>query len=163
MMEVVTGPIAIMLVGYVVLMIAIAFLVQPTRMRLVATIDEMLSEDRWNDADRARLFKLRDNSMSFLVGLIVPIAVLSVIIDDLLGRVGHHDDELSRDPRYAQCVWRFFASLAAANPLAAVVSISLMIVSIVVGLAFRHKPTKELVDEAVEEPTLRALDRFSPA
>lgn len=163
--QILTSPIAMLLLGYALAMVVLALLIQPTRLKLIASIDAMLVEERWSDEQRGSLYALRDHSMSFLIGLLVPVAVVSVILDDILGRDSDlsHGDELSRDPRYIGCVWRFFLSLAAANPLAALASISLMLVSFVIGLAFKRKPARALADEAVEEPTLRALGRFQPA
>lgn len=161
--EIITGPIAIALVAYAVGMIALAFLVQPVRLSLVATIDEMLNEPKWNEEQRKQLFNLRDHSMSFLIGLLIPIAVVSVMADEVLGRSEERapsEEELMADARYPDLVWKFFVSLAAANPIAAVASVLLMIISAVVALAFRRKPARSIVDETIEEPTLRALGRF---
>ena len=161
--QILTGPVAIMLVGYALGMISLAFAVQPMRLAMVRSIDDMLSETNWTKQQRERLFMLRDHNMSFMVGLIVPLAAVGMIIDELLNRNGGHDDDrLDRDPRYAKNVMRFFASVAAANPLAALASVSFMVISVLIGLAFqKNKSARTVVDEAIEEPTLRALERFS--
>lgn len=161
-LEILTGPIAVVLAAYAVGMIALAFAIQPLRMKLVETIDEMVAEPGWSDSDREQLFTLRDYNMSFLVGLLLPVAAIGAIADTILnGEKAEEPKGLDADPRYAQCVWRFFASVAAANPIAAIVSIVLMIVLLVISLAFKHKSPRTLVDEAVEEPTLRALGRVA--
>lgn len=159
--QILTGPIAIMLVGYALGMIALAFAVQPMRHAMVRSLDEMLTETKWNKHEREHLYMLRDHSMSFLIGLLVPLAAVGMISDELLNRSDDHDsDRLAQDPRHAKNVLRFFASVAAANPLAAIVSVSFMVVSILIGLAFQKKSARSVVDEAIEEPTLRALERF---
>lgn len=163
--DVLTSSLAVALAAYVLAMIMPAFLVQPLRVKPVGSIHAMLAEHVRSDEQRGNLYTLRDHSMSFLVGPLVPVAVVSVIVDDVLGREPDQpeDDELARDPRCVRCVLRFFVSLAAANPLAAIVSLSLMAGSFVISLATKRKPARALVGQAVEEPTLRALGRFQPA
>lgn len=158
--EILTGPIALMLIGYVVFMVAVSYAVQPLREQLVLLSEDMLDDGRWSDTQRDEINLMVGASMSFRVGLIMPFAVLSLLIDTLLDRkpvASKEQAELEADPRFEAMTWRFFVSAAAANPLAAVPTVALMIVAIVSGLAFARRSPRSVVETAVEEPMIRVL------
>lgn len=158
--EILTGPIALMLIGYVVLMVALSYVVQPLRESMVLLSEEMLDDTKWTDGQRDEINLIIGASMSFRIGLIMPLAVLSMLVDTLLDRKPVPTEEqaqLEADPRFDAVMWRFFVSAAAANPLAAVPTIGLMAVSIVFGLAFARRSPRSVVETTVEEPMIRAL------
>jgi hypothetical protein len=163
--DILTGPIALMLIGYVVVMVALSYAVQPLRERLVILSEQMLDETHWSDAQRDEIELMVTASMSFRVGLIMPIAVASIMADTILDRkvapVGEQA-ELEKDPRFEAMTWRFFVSAAAANPLAAIPTVALMLVSIIVGLAFAKRSSRSVVETTVEEPMIRVLSSVAP-
>lgn len=143
--------------GYGVVLIGLAIVVHPLRRSMMIIAENMLADQPISDHTRARVNQLLDTCMSFRVGLILPLAVIGVVIDDLLHRMTPPSTE--NDARYHALVKRYFVSILAANPIAALISIPLMLFSFLVHVLRGD----ESIREAVEEPVVRASSAILPA
>lgn len=154
-------PLGVALLGYVVVAAVLALVVHPLRVHMVSVAEKMLAEGRWNAEERAKINQLLDTCMSFRVGLAMILAVVAVTAEDLLGReraVPKARIRLVADPRFHVLLRLYFLSALAANPLATLVVVPLMIVSGVV-----EKLTGGSINQVVEEPSLRAAASIPPA
>jgi uncharacterized membrane protein (DUF441 family) len=148
------SPLAVALIGYVILVTALALAAHPMRIRMVELVEDILAEPQWNAAERLRLNQLLDTCMSFRVGLMVVVAALSVIVDVALGRVEEppaSTARLRKDARYHSIVVRYFVSVLAANPIAAVAAVPLMIMALIA-----EQMIGGTMRAAVEEAALKA-------
>lgn len=161
MNDVLANPIFLALIAYVVVMVGLLYLIHPVRMKLVEIVEEMLAEPRWNDEQREYLTNTADHCMSFATGLLLPFGILSIMLDDLLRRDTTSESmrELDADPRAAQIAWRFVLSVAAANPLAALLAFPLFVASLFLRVIMAGRPAKSAWENTLEESALRALGR----
>jgi hypothetical protein len=149
-------PLAMALLGYAVLVAMLALALHPLRKRMFRTAESILAEGQWSADERARVNHLMDTCMSFRVGAIMPIAVISVILDDLLRREVRSTKSrtrLHRDHRFHQVIAIYLLSVMAANPLASAVTLPLLVLSAIIDKLMGQATVREVV----EEPTLRAL------
>jgi hypothetical protein len=152
--DILTSPVAFALTLYVVVAILLNQLAHPIRLKLVDSAEEFLREKKWNAQQRDELNLLLDTCMSFRVGLLVPVGVVSIVIDETLRRpieCSPSQIELSNDPRFDSLLGRYFVSIAAANPIAAVVSVILMALGMIITVPFGAS-----IRSLMEWPVLRA-------
>lgn len=98
---------------------------------------------------------LLDTCMSFRVGLLLPFAILSVMADDVLG-INQPDDSSDGDERLHRLAGLYSLSVLAANPLAALINVPLLIVGLCVHLAFSRESPFEAAEESVEKAVGKA-------
>lgn len=154
-------PVLLAMALYVVVLIVGLYLVEPVRSRLIDEAEEMLNDDHWTDDQRRDVIMLVDRRASFAVGLLLPLAVLSVALDIVLGRLGEipAEDTLLNDARYHSLLDKFVLSICAANPIAAFVTVALTIALapfLILGMA-KISYTREMVDR----PAYRAVSSFA--
>lgn len=144
--------------AYGALVLGLAVLLQPLRREMVRIAEAMLADNKVNAESRRRINQLLDTCISFRVGLTLPFAIIGVIIDDMTHRVPP-PPKIAQDPRYHAIVKRYFLSILGVNPLAAMISIPLIAISLVA-----HKlKGADSFREAVEEPVVRASGAIVPA
>lgn len=159
--EILTSPIALMLIGYAVLQVAATALVDPVRHRMVANAESMLAEKRWSKHQREEINLILDASMAFRVGFVIWLGVLSLMVDIALRRTVKPQPwqrELMDDKRFDALVHDFALSSAAANPIAAVGTAILMTCALLLAAVAQRLPSRQIINEVVEEPMLRALE-----
>lgn len=157
--DILLSPIAFALVGYVVIAIVLAIAVRPLRLQLVDVVEAMLDEKHWTERQRVSLNSLVDHSMSFCAGLALPLAVISVTIDEILNRpivIRETEQALHDDPRFDHAMRLFIVSLAAANPLAALLTMVLLVPSMLLTSLVKAAERRPNVIDMVEVSALRA-------
>lgn len=138
--------------AYGILVIGSTLLAWPIRRDMVALAEDILKEHKWNEEERETVNFVLDSCMSFAMGLALPIAIVAATFDTLLGKKTE-TTRLDNDPRFGALTWRYFVSILAANPLAALVTLPLMVVSFAVFAACDGASAPL---HAVEEPLKRA-------
>lgn len=159
--EILTSPIALMLIGYALVQVVATALVDPVRHRMVANAEAMLAEERWSEQQREEINILLDASMAFRVGFIIWLGVLSLTVDIALRRTTKPETwqrELMDDERFDALLHDFAISSAAANPFAAVGTAFLMGCALILAAIVQRLPSRQIINEVVEEPMLRALE-----
>ncbi len=152
--QILTGPFALALLAYIVLVATLAFAVHPMRREMILLGEELLADPALKPRHRDAINLLMDTCMSFRVGLLLPVAVLSVLADEVLKREVHvpGDDSLMNDPRFDRFLTRHILSIAAINPIATAIAMVLMIPTVAYSFAIGRDRTRAIV----EEPLLRA-------
>jgi hypothetical protein len=159
--SVLASPITWLIVGYFALVLLLAVAVHPLRRRMVALGEEILHQQGTSNEKRARINGVLDRSMSFWTAWLLPLAILNVLIDATLGRVRVEPAQVHRHDKMSELVNLSFLSMFAANPIAAVISIPLMAIGVVVFVVLAKNNRIPLRD-AAEEPILRAAAALSP-
>lgn len=139
------------LLGYAAFVVVVQLALQPLRLQMVDLAEEMLAEGHWNKDQRDRLTLLVDHCASLSFSLVLPVAFVVSILIDIIGvhqPLTPSRKRLVADPRYQTLLRRFFISLLGANPIAAVVTIPLMAINMLVQ-AVRSRKGYQL---AIEEP-----------
>jgi len=131
------NPISVALAAYIAIAILLALVTQPVRLRMVDLGNELLADGRTPGPLKAEVLYLMRRSMSMRVAALVPVALLSSMLDDILGREVAEDDGALDDPRFEGFLIRYLASILACNPLLAIVSILLAPISMVVHAVMR--------------------------
>jgi hypothetical protein len=137
---------------YGVILVGLAVLVRPLRYQIVDIGEAILADPNVREAGRERVNRLLDTCMSFRVGLLIPVAAIGVIIDDILRR-DQPQTPLQTDYRFHELLWRYFVSILAANPVMALVTVPLIIVC---SIAHQLLRGDDGLRGAVEEPVIRA-------
>lgn len=148
------SPLGMCLVGYGVVMIALAIAIYPIRKNMFSLSEELLRLKNLTESDKLKINLLLDSSMSFRIGMIVPIAVIGVISDRIIGIKPQIKTSVTllNEKRYHKIIVMYFLSILVANPLAALITIPLVFLSIVTDKLIG----KTTVRESVEEPIVRA-------
>lgn len=146
--------ILLMAAAYPAVMIALVKLVQPCRRELFQLGETLLSDRRLKPEERKRITHMLDSAFAFRVCVLLPVAALSVMLDEILRRPVDRGlgDWLERDVRYHRMMALYFVSVAAANPFGAIIALPFMVSAFVVSV-FMGLPA---VAAAVEAPLLRA-------
>lgn len=155
--EMIDNPIiliAAIFAGYGILLVGLALLVGPMRRDIAVRAEALLADPSTKPESRERVNMLVDTCMSFHVGLILPVAAFGVLFDELLRRPRPKAHPLHDDPRYLALVGRYFASILAANPLAAIVSVPVIVFCALIGRAFGQESFKEGVEEPLERASV---------
>jgi hypothetical protein len=152
-----SSPVVLALVGYAGLVLMLAVLAQPMRLRMVAIAESILSEPHWNKAQRDEVNSLLDTMDCLKTAIIFPLAVVMSTIVVVFGLELPRDkaiERLAKDDRFHQLAGRYFLSLLAANPLAAVVTIPLIVISAPLCAFFGNK--SGTFKDVVEAPVFKA-------
>lgn len=147
------NPVAAILMGYALSLVALAYLVQPLRRQLVLIGEQIITDPGCTTGDRERANRMMDNCMSFKVGLVLPFAAIAVMLDVFLKKDGGDSHEPA-DPRLHQMMIPYFASVLAANPIFALLALPLIAAGVLVSLAKGTVRPREVA----EEPVLRASE-----
>jgi hypothetical protein len=155
-------PLGIFLFGYAGLITVLAVLVQPMRLRMTEISNTLLATPGLKPAMREKVNGLIDTCMSFRVGLILPIAIVSVITDEILegDSCKPQTHQLSDNSEYHKMLLMYLVSILVANPIMSFVNVPLLIFGAIV-----HSITdgwKEAVD-GVELPVLKAATNVAIA
>ncbi|MEZ5654450.1 MAG: hypothetical protein R3E04_00950 [Sphingobium sp.] len=156
------NPLMLALVGYLVVAASLTILVQPLRIEMVETIEDLLSEPGFTKIDQAQLERLARNCMSFFVALVLPLAIGSTIVEYLTGNrldTGREASaKLRRDPRFHRVLRIYFVSILASSPILGIISS----VFIAVSLALRFLTKGDGVQQAMESPVIKAVQTHRP-
>jgi hypothetical protein len=149
-----SSPLGICLVGYGLLMIAIAIAIYPIRKNMFSLSEDLLKLKNLTESDKRKINLLLDSCMSFRIGVIVPIAIIGVISDRIVGvkPVTKSSSVLLDDQRYHKIIVMYFLSILAANPLVGLITVPLVFVSVLTDTLIG----RTTVRESVEEPIIRA-------
>lgn len=147
------SPLGLSVMGYSALMIVLAIVVYPLRRKMFSLAEELIGSGKLDQSGRAELNMLLDDCMSFRMGLLLPIAIIASIADDIIGRKFeiNIDKALLEEQKFHHIILIYIISILAANPIAAFFSIPLAAISILVNLIFG----KNTLTDAVEEPVIR--------
>ena len=159
------APVILLMAGYLAVVAILAFVAHPLRRRMIEIAEEMLAEPSLAPVNRDRINHLLDTCMSFRVGLRLPFAILSQIIDDFLRLPLHRSPsqkELMKDERYTQLLGRYSLSVLAANPLAAIATSILIIPGAIIHVVMRGTNQRDGIRRTVEQPVLAASAIVDP-
>jgi len=146
--------------GYVAVLVVLACALHPLRVGMFMIAKELLAEPQWEEHEREDVRRLLGTSFSFRVGLVLPAAFVGSAMDTLLGRDTAFPREYQRlgnDPRYHKIVERYFASVLAANPLVAPVTIVLMVGDWLLDVLKGERRLRQ----SLEEPVRRASESMA--
>ena len=148
------SPLGMCLVGYGVIMIALAIAIYPIRKNMFSLAEELLKLKSLTESDKRKINLLLDSCMSFRIGMMVPIAIIGVISDRVIGikMPDKASTQLLNEEKYHKIIAMYFLSILVANPLAGLITLPLVFVSILTDKLIG----KTTVRESVEEPIVRA-------
>ncbi|MPT48028.1 MAG: hypothetical protein E2598_06355 [Sphingobium sp.] len=147
-------PILAVMVAYVVISIAAQMAAYPYRKRLLDIAHDFQNDKRASAEDVKRIDGALDISMSWTVGIILPIAIVSVFTDIILNRTETKKSWIDKDPRISEFVKCLVISVFAANIIMAVINI--IILSITLPIAFISQISWKTV---LRGSTFRAANR----
>lgn len=143
------------LIGYAALVVVLALILQPMRLRMIDTAEEMLAERHWNKDQRENINDLLDSCASIGASIALPVALVISIFAETLRLEPEQPIWLKRlgeDERFHALLNRYFVSLLGANPLIAMVTVPLMVLNVVVAAVVRSSTLRS----AIEEPILKS-------
>jgi hypothetical protein len=149
---------------YALVHIGLNLAMRRARIEMVELAEQILADPAVSDAGKYEVNHVLDTCMSFKVGAIVPIAVIGVFIDEVRG-APEPADEFAGDTRFTRLLLLYYASVLAANPLLAIVSIPIALVGTFItatigSLGDTAKSTMhERVVTAFEAPLLKASEQ----
>ena len=141
---------------YACIHVGAALALRGTRLEMVRIAESILCDPNVSDRDKDRIDHLLDTSMSFKVVALIPIAVVAVIIDCILGRV--ESEPANDDPRFIKVSLRYFVSVVGSNPLLGVIAVAFILVGGIAVLicARDDEARREHLASWIEAPAFRA-------
>lgn len=123
------------MVGFCVAQLATIPLLRRTRIELVDIAEEMLADDSLSEASRLEINNLLDTAMSFRVGILIPVAQILFCIHMVMRVPDEPDDQVSAHPKFNDLMLRYVLSNAGNNLPAGIVTLLLMPLVWMVGIA----------------------------
>jgi hypothetical protein len=150
-----TSPVVLVLLGYAGLVVALAFALQPMRLRMIRLGEALLAERRWNRAQKEEINDLLDTMDSLKQAIVFPIAI---VVGTGMVVFGHEIprnkdlEQLAKNEAFDELTTLYFLSLLGANPLVALITIPLIIICVPIMLV----AGRGTFMETVEKPVLHA-------
>lgn len=158
--SILSSPLGLVVIVYFTAAIVGALLVHPMRRGMVRLARDLLDEERWSDDQRAAINLLIDTCMSFRVGVLIPIAAINMVGDELLERKVSVHAEMERlwaEPRYHSLFSRYVVSIFVANLFAGAVSLVLVpIAGGICAMIRSHRSQGGSLRSVIEESVYRA-------
>jgi hypothetical protein len=158
------SPLGILLLGYAAVAALLTIAAHPLRVLLVQRVEEMLAEPKWDEHEREELNFVLDTCAAFRVGPIVVIVFLEMILRAIVGVEHKRENErLLDDDRFGRIVALYLLSVGAANPVAAIVAIPLVMILVVVSALFARDHVKVIAEESAVRVAHSASTRLRVA
>jgi hypothetical protein len=150
-----TSPVVLGLLGYAGLVVALALVLQPMRLRMVRLAESLLAESKWNRAQREEINDILDSMDSPLRAIVFPIALIvgtGIIVFKYELPRDKNLEQLLKSNKFDELTTLHFVSLLGANPLVAAITIPLIVICVPIMLI----GIRGTFMESVEKPVLQA-------
>ncbi|WP_336980125.1 hypothetical protein [Altererythrobacter fulvus] len=153
------GYVGVAFALYAAVHIGLALGMGRIRRDLVRHGEELLADPSVSREEKARVNRLLDNCFSFKVCILIPIAVISILLDEILGNNQKQSENFEKtDPRMHSLYWRYFSSVLAANPVFGLFAVLFVVFGalIIFTLSKANGSKKDRVANAFEQPMWKA-------
>src|SRR4051812_16650918 len=147
-----TSTPVLILLGYAAFVVLLQVALQPMRLRMVDLAESMLAEGHWNKDQREQINLLLDRCASLSISIMLPIAAATSLLMDVMGVDTHVPGwmrRLDEDERFHALISRFIVSVLGANPIAAMFTVPLMALSLLIGIVRSSRGYQRTIEEPI--------------